>query len=225
MRSQTAITDYYMQDVWKEAIRALLTFGEMIEDERGSKVCELPNISLVTMNPKKSKIPDGYPLKENALLKYENAMLDKESHGFVYTYGNRLRKFFQRPKWDPVRQATIYVEDVDQIQEAINRLKKHDKSRRATCVTWSPHLDTINNEVPCMIMVDFKVRNDILRTTGVWRSHDMFGAYPANFIALRSISQYVAKELEVEAGPITTHSINGHIYEYDLEDARRIFKL
>jgi thymidylate synthase len=91
-------------------------------------------------------------------------------------------------------------------------------------VTWDPSIDTKNDEVPCMIMVDFKMRDDKLNTTGLWRSHDIYGAWLPNAVGLTNLALYAAEKLGVEVGTLTIHSISAHIYEVNFDDAKDIIK-
>ena len=75
--------------------------------------------------------------------------------------------------------------------------------------------------MPCLILVDFKIRDDKLYTTGVWRSHDIYGAWFANAVGLSYLTQYVADEVGADIGSVTIHSISAHIYETDFDDAER----
>jgi len=158
---------------------------------------------------KNIRVPEGYFWSGEKLEKYSEQFLSKDQQGFVYTYGNRLRKHFQ---------------GIDQIQEAISRLKNCQESRRAISVTWDPSIDTKNDEVPCMIMVDFKMRDDKLNTTGLWRSHDIYGAWLPNAVGLTNLALYAAEKLGVEVGTLTIHSISAHIYEVNFDDAKDIIK-
>ena len=192
---------------WETLVKKVIKKGVEIKDERGSLTKELLNMVVMVKNPLDIEAPKGYFWSGEKLEKYAEQFLSNDKQGFVYTYGNRLRKHF---------------DDVDQIQEAIERLKNFKESRRAISITWDPTVDTKNNEVPCMILVDFKVRNGKLNTTGLWRSHDIYGAWFPNAVGLSHLAQYAAKEVGVGVGTLTIHSISAHIYEVNFEEAERV---
>ncbi len=213
-------------DGWKTLVTKIMKEGKEIKDERGSLTRELLNIMVSIRSPlgksmadyylsnmagiENIRVPEGYFWTGEKLGKYSEQFLSKDQQGFVYTYGNRLRKHFQ---------------GIDQIHEAINRLKNCQESRRAISVTWDPSVDTINDEVPCMILVDFKMRNGKLNTTGLWRSHDIYGAWLPNAVGLTNLALYAAGELGVKVGKLTIHSISAHIYEVNFKDAKTLLKL
>jgi len=192
---------------WETLVKRVMQKGSEIKDERGSLTLELRN-TVVTMNrPLELEIPKGYFWSGEKLEIYAEQFLSDDKQGFVYTYGNRLRKHF---------------EGIDQIGEAIRRLKHCKESRRAISVTWDPPTDTKQEEVPCMILVDFKIREGKLHTTGLWRSHDIYGAWFPNAVGLTHLSRYVAGEVGVEVGSLTIHSISAHIYQVNFEEALRV---
>lgn len=192
---------------WETLVKRVMQKGAEIKDERGSLTLELRN-TVVTMNrPLELEIPDGYFWSGEKLEIYAEQFLSDDKQGFVYTYGNRLRKHF---------------EGIDQIGEAIRRLKNCKESRRAISVTWDPPTDTKQEEVPCMILVDFKIRDGKLHTTGLWRSHDIYGAWFPNAVGLTHLSRYVAGEVGVDVGSLTIHSISAHIYQVNFEEALKV---
>jgi len=192
---------------WETLVKRVMQKGSEIKDERGSLTLELRN-TVVTMNrPLELEIPDGYFWSGEKLEIYAEQFLSDDKQGFVYTYGNRLRKHF---------------EGIDQIGEAIRRLKNCKESRRAISVTWDPTTDTKQEEVPCMILVDFKIRDGKLHTTGLWRSHDIYGAWFPNAVGLTHLSKYAAEEVGVGVGSLTIHSISAHIYQVNFEEALRV---
>jgi thymidylate synthase len=192
---------------WEALVKRIMQRGSEIKDERGSLTLELLN-TLVTVNePLKLEIPEGYFWSGEKLEIYAEQFLSDDQQGFIYTYGNRLRKHFQ---------------GIDQIAEAIKRLKNFKESRRAISVTWDPPTDTREEEVPCMILVDFKIRDGKLHSTGLWRSHDIYGAWFPNAVGLTRLSEYVAGEVGVEVGTLNIHSISAHIYQVNFDEALRV---
>lgn len=201
-------------------VNKVLSEGEMVRDERDNKTLEVCNIITEVKQPipfAPVKIPifelihppfDTFWVDER-LEKYCKEFISPNRDGFIYTYGNRYRSWFN---------------EIDQIQEAINRLNKCPETRRAISVTWDPRTDTVNNEVPCMILVDFKIRHGELQTTALWRSHDIYGAWYPNIIGLTYLAQYVAINTQSNVGKLTVHSISGHIYEHDILAAKELIK-
>jgi thymidylate synthase len=192
---------------WEALVKRIMKDGVEITDERGSVTKEILNTMVNIKNPMNSESPKGYFWTGEKLDKYSEQFLSSDKQGFIYTYGNRLRGHF---------------DGIDQIQEAIDRLNNFKESRRAISVTWDPTVDTKNDEVPCMMLVDFKIRDGKLHTTGLWRSHDIYGAWFPNAVGLSNLSRYVAGEVESEIGTLTIHSISAHIYQVNFDEAGRV---
>lgn len=73
-----------------------------------------------------------------------------------------------------------------------------------------------------MILVDFKIRDDKLYTTALWRSHDIYGAWFPNAVGLSYLAQYVSERVDASIETITIHSISAHIYEVNFKEAREL---
>lgn len=204
--------------------------GNLILDERKSETRELTNIITRISDP----LGNYYALKRlneyltyekyisqnltlskackfnrNQIMEYCYQLISGRRDGFIYTYGNRLRNHF------PV--GDMEKSNVDQVDLIIERLKNNINSRRATAVTFDPQIDSYSEEIPCLIMVDFKIRNNKLLTTAVWRSHDILNAWYQNVVGLSYLSNYIAEELGLTVGEIVVHSISAHIYLTELE--------
>jgi thymidylate synthase len=192
---------------WEALVKRIMKDGVEITDERGSVTKEILNTMVNIKNPMDSESPKGYFWTGEKLDKYSEQFLSSDKQGFIYTYGNRLRAHF---------------DGIDQIQEAIGRLNNFKESRRAISITWDPTVDTKNDEVPCMMLVDFKIRDGKLHTTGLWRSHDIYGAWFPNAVGLSNLARYVAGEVRSEIGMLTIHSISAHIYEVNFDEAERV---
>lgn len=203
----------HIKEAYLKLVEHVFINGDVIEDERGSITLECANLIMHIKNPNggilynplaKKNIPDGCVWNEERINKYSSQLLSAENKGFKYTYGERLRN----------------NHGIDQINSVIDRLKKCKYSRRATAVTWKPDVDFQEEDVPCLILLDFKIRNNKLNTTAVWRSHDIYGAYFPNVHGILNVMRYVAKSTGVNVGELTTHSISAHIYEHDINSAK-----
>ena len=192
---------------WESLVKRIMNNGVEIIDERGSVTKEILNTIVNVKNPLDTESPKGYFWTGEKLDKYSKQFLSNDKQGFIYTYGNRLRAHF---------------DGIDQIQEAIERLNNFKESRRAISITWDPTVDTKNDEVPCMMLVDFKIRDGKLHTTGLWRSHDIYGAWFPNAVGLSNLAKYVAGEVGSEVGMLTIHSISAHIYEVNFKEAEGV---
>lgn len=195
-----------IQKVWPRMVKKVMKEGQEVLDERGSKTKELLNVVWTVTNPEALEIPKECVFKKPMMDKYKNQFLNPDLEGFVYQYGHRFRTYF----------------GIDQVNNSIKRLKECKNSRRATMVTLDPKEDALKEDIPCCIVVDFKIRNDKLYTTAVFRSNDLFGASVPNFFALYELSKYVSKKINIDIAEITVQSISMHIYEVNWQEAKKL---
>jgi len=193
-----------ISEAWERGLGYIWRQGEQITDERGTRIKELLALQVVVEEPYRQMIPAGYSWNEERLEEYAGQLLSGSNPGFEYTYGERLFAW-SLPGCPPL----------DQIDLAVNRLKASGSTRRATAVTWIAPVDSAKEEVPCMIVDDFKLRDGRIHLAAFFRSHDFCGAYPANLYGLARLLQYVAERVGAEPGSISTTSASAHIYEHD----------
>lgn len=212
MRIGRLIRASTISDGWYRGLDLIWHHGETLRDERGSETRELLNLVIVIGNPYKDQIPEHSSWNVERLDKYAKQLItDENAQNFEYTYGQRLRD------WG--------VEGIDQIKYVIDKLKKNPNSRRATCVTWIPSKDTVSQEIPCMILLDFKLRRGRLNLTVVFRSHDFYGAAPSNWYGLSKLMEYVADKIGAKPGKLTSVSISAHIYAHDWDNVSVILDM
>lgn len=119
----------------------------------------------------------------------------KTFHG---AYGYRLRQL-----------------DGDQLNEAIETLKKDPDSRRVVCTLYDRRMDRGYNgrDLPCNTTMYFKVRDGKLNMTVLCRSNDMvWGAYGANAVHFSMIMEYVAARTGYDMGTFRQVSDSFHVY-------------
>lgn len=213
-----------ISDAWHRGLNLIWRQGHELTDERGTRIRELLSLQVVVEDPYRDMIPHEYSWNEERLEEYALQLLSAENPGFEYTYGNRLRSWMlpvpspggQSPTCHPPAcQSSINQSPIDQIEQIKRHLKASPATRRATAVTWIPPLDEFRDEVPCMIVDDFKLRDGRLNLSVFFRSHDFAGAYPANLYGLARVLEHVAKDVGATPGSISTLSSSAHVYEHD----------
>lgn len=108
---------------------------------------------------------------------------------------------------------------VNQYEWCLNRLKHKPETKAATMALLLP--DDPGPRIPCLDVVDFKLRNGTLYTKTFFRSQNAMNAY-GNLSALFWLSGQLANDLGVNLGSLTCFISNGHIYQEKLELAKKI---
>lgn len=203
------------KSAYLEAVERVLRNGYHVVDERGDSTKEVLNLHTTITNHLPTNVlsdnPKGSVWNKERLVTYCKQVCMDNNDGFVYTYGERLNY-------------------ENQLESIVDRLNNCPESRRAVATTWQPIKDTKNEDVPCLMMVDFKIRDNLLYTTAVWRSHDIYGAYYPNLVGLYTLAKRIYFHLEgrnrdIDIGTIQVYSISAHINEHDFEDAEKLLQL
>jgi len=216
-----------ISDAWHRGLNLIWRQGAEITDERGTRIRELLALQVVVEDPYQEMIPNEYSWNEERLEEYAHQLMSGENPGFEYTYGQRLRhweipEIGRSPSSSDATSSISQSFPVDQIDHVIRRLRASPSTRRATAVTWIPPVDNAKDEVPCMIVDDFKLRDGSLNLAVFFRSHDFAGAYPANLYGLARVLQFVSREVGAKPGSISTTSSSAHIYEHDWDWVREM---
>jgi len=216
------ISGLHIPEVWMQGLRQIWEHGELVEviyDGKPIKTVEIMGLRSQIFLPDKGAIPDGYIWKEGSPSweDYRAGFLSTNNPGFEYTYGSRFRA------WG----TGIYSKDqklitIDQIDYIIRELKRDRSSRRAVAITWIPPLDEKTESPPCGMHFQAIIRGDRLSAMIPYRSHDFFGAYPANAYGLTGVMQYIADAVNCDIGNLIFFSESAHIYWFNWPDVAKL---
>ncbi len=207
------ITTGHAEDAWKTLLTIIMKEGDDIEDEDNFISKELLNLIVTIEDPKNSDNPSVNLFSDEKLKKYRKQFLDHKNYGVRFSNGNRLREHFGFKLG-----KNTYRVRTDQVESVINRLKNCETTRRATMSLFDPSIDQYQNDIPAMIMIDYKIRHNKLYTTAVWRSHDIFREWIPDFFGLTGLADHICGHLDIGMGPITMHSVSAHIFKPDYSD-------
>jgi len=226
----TSIIATTTADAWAAGLAHIWRYGRLvtIADPSGRQVETVEYMGLRTeiLNP--VDIPKNYYWGKTQMGDYREQFLSPENPGFAYTYGERLRAWgknsglhmwnftqCERLTNDLEGYASLDEIELDQIKYMIDKLRANKTSRRAVAVTWIPPRDELSEEPPCLMYLEALVRDNKLHLIAPYRSHDFYGAYPANAYGLFGVLQFIADEVDVEYGSLTFFSGSAHIYQFD----------
>ena len=76
---------------------------------------------------------------------------------------------------------------------------------------------------PCFRGIDFKIKDNKLITSVIFRSWDLYAGFPENMGGFTLLNEYVAEQLDgVEPGPLAFTSAGLHCYDYQLDPVMTI---
>ena len=190
----------------KQAAAFIFNNGDMMRDMRGTLMVEFRSFSL-TVRDALAKIPSSFS-KEYIKKYVDEFMKGKgELDEFAYTYHDRIFR-----KWG------------NQVERAIEVLKRDKNSRRIMISLWDPAKDLESKNSPCLDFIWASLRNDMLEFHIVYRSHHIAtvdkkgklikgeGALVPNLYALATLQEYIAKKLKVKRGSLYLTDFSGHLY-------------
>lgn len=144
--------------------------------------------------------------------------LDQYAHDLIhgshakheYSYHERLQKWLNRVPRDG-------SPGINQINYIMQKLTLSPVTRRAIATTWYPNIDTRREDVPCLQLCMFNIRDGKLNQTVVFRSEDMvLGAGP-NMYGLVMQQKLIADHLDLPVGTYTHVVQCPHVYVRDFE--------
>lgn len=178
-------------DCWEELVVRTVRFGRPVELRKGARL-ELLNVKAVVTDPRPEprEALERYGFDLDRLTAYQRRILDPElPDGIAYTYGNRLRGYFDPP---------------DALESAIRLLRDDPETRGAYVSLWDTSADLGSDRgTPCLTAVWFRRSEGQLTLTATYRSHNLLWAWLENVYGLMAIQGHVAGGAEMVPGSIT----------------------
>jgi thymidylate synthase len=134
----------------------------------------------------------------------------QEAQKFDYLYYERLTRYDQ------------LGEMFDLLDSQIN---SKIKSNFCQAITWDQEIDgTYDTASPCLQRIWIRwYEPNIVDIHYSWRSRDLYGAWPSNIVALTEmLNREVIAPNSCKIGRIIDYSDSLHIYDYDLEEAKKV---
>ena len=205
-------------ETWVKIIHRIKTTGTIRPTGYDGKWQELIDLmAVVTDEPEDFYFPEPnyLPIDRSFLEEYISQILDDAPNreGVKYTYGQRLRSWFGR----------------DQIEQVIEKLIEEIDAASAVMTLWDVK-DHEKGGSPCLNHIWLRVVDNELSLTAVLRSNDMFAAWPANAMGLRSLQKHIRNQIcqrsqyDLKLGPLITLSQSAHIYDDTWGNAEQLIK-
>ncbi len=206
-RSHVIVKETPLQ-AWRELVFRLVRFGHLVRLDKGDRQ-ELQNVKVVITQPAPDEAEElsEYGFSLDDLKKYQAEMVDSEILiDQAYTYGNRLRRHF----------------GIDALSLFAGRLRKNPQDRHCYFTLWDNTIDIEADSSPCLVSVFFRVFEDKLTLTAIYRTHNALDAWLRNVYGLMKVLEIVSSSAGIKVGAITvvSHSISVDPARYDF--ARRV---
>jgi tetrahydromethanopterin S-methyltransferase subunit A len=121
---------------------------------------------------------------------------------------------------DPQKTTEVLLEilrpPVNQVAEAIERIKTIPDDADKMFITWDPNTHGAQfSGRPCLIEMGYLVRNGRIDANATFRTHDIAKGWIFNAYGLSRLLQDVAAETGYQAGSLVISSESAHIYDAD----------
>ncbi|PIV38248.1 hypothetical protein COS31_00420 [Candidatus Roizmanbacteria bacterium CG02_land_8_20_14_3_00_36_15] len=191
---------------WQKSIKEIIGFGQIVNDDKGEIKELLDLFILVKKIEKNDPIIKQYGNKKMIKWMLNNFGKTTEVDDWGYSYGQRLYDF----------------KGVNQIKYVISRLKSNPESKSATISFMFPPEDI--KHIPCIIAIDFKIRDKKLIVTSFFRSQDIGKKFYADAIAINSIAEKISRSLSIRHQEFLFFIKSAHIYLNDIQILKPILK-
>jgi thymidylate synthase len=216
-RAHTIVRSTPME-AWSELIFRLYRFGHRNMVAKKGTIegrMELQNVKVIVELPEEESDETlrKYGFNLAKFQGYQERILQAAKPADLgYTYGNRLRGYFQH-------DGNV----VDSLVIAGDRLRAKPDSRHCFITLWDNSRDLPEGaDTPCFVTAFFRRFEDKLTLTATFRSHNAMEAWPENLYGLIAIQRFVADRAGIQPGPITVISHSISIDLPSLEKAKRI---
>jgi thymidylate synthase len=191
---------------WEELVVRTMRFGRPVSLKKGLRI-ELQNVKAVIEEPieEPARALEKYGFRLAQFEAYQARMLQAAlPESISYTYGNRLRGFFDQD-----------AHSQDTLETVIQRLRADPETRHAYISLWdtshdltSPFADD-DSAVPCLTTLFFRRTEGKLALTATYRAHNLLTAWLENVYGLIAIQRHVSEAAGIPAGPLTviSHSL------------------
>lgn len=231
-------------EVWHHGRKYKITSGSF----EGNYRLEFDYVSGFIHNPHVRPLapmmPEGIPTvtTDEELDKYfANYLMDSNlADNEHYRYSSWLNgtdhynefKFYQRNENDFYKTVNISLEETP-IEWVIRHFKEKGHGNNHCYINIGnvdsgfnydiPHKNENERRTsPCFRGIDFKIKEEYLITSVIFRSWDLYAGFPENMGGFTLLNEYVAHEVGVKPGPLAFTSAGLHCYDYQLDPVMAI---
>ena len=167
----------------------------------------------VTFTIKNIVMPD--PIIEKYMVKEEYEWMENN-----FTKLGTVKELYDENSY--ASRLYNYMNEKNQINWVIERLKKQKNTCSATITTFEPLID--EKYIPCVSMIDFYVQEKVLNMYVYCRSLDFGCKAYVNLVMLYKLLNQVADEVNIRIGDMNLIVKSAHIYDKDVKKVDEILK-
>ena len=190
---------------WIALTRKCLAHGELVYDG-DVKLLELTSAAFCISDPSQADpLVDKHGKADMVAAMKKNFIDSEPQFGHKFGYGERIWK-----GGDASPYASI-----------VRRLKKKPEAKSAVFSMLQPG-DDGGGHVPCVVAMDFKIRNGKVHLHYFARSQDVYKKSYADNIAMLVVLERLAHDLGQGVGSISAYIASAHLYLTDVAEALQL---
>lgn len=204
MKPTLSIEAFTLNDAWKKACE--ITYGNAEElNIEGKKQKELVNLAIYIAN--------GFETEHDLYFKYFGKKAYEQVMR-VYTKGGDTK--LNKDYW-----SRIYANGgINQVKKVIETLRSDPTTKSATIALS----DLLSNKLPCVMDVNFKIRNEKLEMTVIFKSSDIAKKFIPDIAVLTRIHEEISRKLHVARGSVATYILSAQIHGQDFTKVTKLLK-
>lgn len=201
-------------DAWQRILQKILLYGKPRDTRKKESIVHCFNIHAVFPVPVADESSTWFGISTADAERYLADVLrpsppmvetatGREVATVDYHYGQRIQDWLGH----------------NQLEEVILRLKENSETKRASIsVLQAGDLEELE-DAPCWSLITFAVINGALHASNIFRSHDMFGGWPNNVLAVLHLHRKISESLGLDLGSVEVISQNAQVYSRHLAAA------
>ena len=213
------IAAFDLPDAWYQCLETVLEDGYEYTIERGSfqghKRKELDFIIVHVTNPSNRPLVPEIPKSIEAEVPPPSSI----------EYVNKYLQYLATPLKEKTEEYTYGERLTDlknnQVEKVIRMYRDEGYETNHACMEVAMPSDIDKENPPCLRLVDTRVRYGKLHFMVYFRSWDLWAGFPSNLAALQLLKEYMAKQIGIHDGEIIACSKGLHLYDYQLEWAKK----
>jgi thymidylate synthase len=226
---------------WEKAVRAMMETGKerfIKAPEYQTTTYDLPMIIHVKEPFREPRLHPKTLLGRAEAEEYAKSLVHGsrgEENKFDYTYYSRLRSYPDLAERADLtnlsegeEQISGKVIRIDQVQKAIDTLKKDPTRRSIVLCTWIVARDSekfgkrAKSSSPCLVTAHPQIVDDKLHFFVTMKTNDLYNGWPQNAYAFTALQKHIADSVGVGVGAYTHFSISMQVYEEMFEEAKQM---
>jgi thymidylate synthase len=198
-------------DGWLQLLNLIMHCGTVKGTRNGDQLNEVLNVVVtIKLTGMEETLPPYFDFgTEEFEVYYRHSISLSRPEDVDYTCGERLQN------WSWFNQETNSMEQVNQLERTIDRLQRSHDTRRGTMVLLGPTDIERLDDAPYVVSLTFNIVDERLYGTYVFRSDDIYNAWPFNALSLIRMQREVSARIGIHVDSATFISHSAYIHERD----------